>query len=95
MKEMDCVEVIVEKEEYAEEGVQKGMQGWICYDVFCDGTWLVNFPQCGEKDDIATLSIREEDMKLVPVMNAILNEQIKAKFDAAGETAEDLDGYRL
>ena len=95
MKEMDCVEVIVAKEEYAEEGVHKGMQGWICYDVFCDGTWLVNFPQCGEKDDIATLSIREEDMKLVPVMNAILNEQIKAKFDAAGETAEDLDGYRL
>ena len=95
MKEMDCVEVIVEKEEYAEEGVHKGMQGGICYDVFCDGTWLVNFPQCGEKDDIATLSIREEDMKLVPVMNAILNEQIKAKFDAAGETAEDLDGYRL
>ena len=95
MKEMDCVEVIVEKEEYAEEGVHKGMQGWICYDVFCDGTWLVNFPQCGEKDDIATLSIREEDMNLVPVMNAILNEQIKAKFDAAGETAEDLDGYRL
>ena len=95
MKEVDCVEVIVEKEEYAEEGVHKGMQGWICYDVFCDGTWLVNFPQCGEKDDIATLSIREEDMKLVPVMNAILNEQIKAKFDAAGETAEDLDGYRL
>ena len=95
MKELDCVEVIVEKEEYAEEGVHKGMQGWICYDVFYDGTWLVNFPQCGEKDDIATLSIREEDMKLVPVMNAILNEQIKAKFDAAGETAEDLDGYRL
>ena len=95
MKEMDCVEVIVEKEEYAEEGVHKGMQGWICYDVFCDGTWLVNFPQCCEKDDIATLSIREEDMKLVPVMNAILNEQIKAKFDAAGATAEDLDGYRL
>ena len=81
MKEMDCVEVIVEKKEYAEEGVHKGMQGWICYDVFCDDTWLVNFPQCGEKDDIATLSVREEDMKLVPVMNAILNEQIKAKFD--------------
>ena len=95
MKEMDCVEVIVEKKEYAEEGVHKGMQGWICYDVFCDGTWLVNFPQCGEKDDIATLSVREEDMKLVPVMTAILNEQIKAKFDAAEETSEDLDGYKL
>ena len=95
MKEMDCVEVIVEKKEYAEEAVHKGMQGWICYDVFCDGTWLVNFPQCGEKDDIATLSVREEDMKIVPVMNAILNEQIKAKFDAAGEMEEDLDEYKL
>ena len=95
MKEMDCVEVIVEKEEYAEEGVHKGMQGWICYDVFCDGTWLVNFPQYGEKDDIATLSVREEDMKNVPVMNAILNEQIKAQFDAAGEMEEDLDEYKL
>ena len=29
---MDCVEVIVEKEKYAKEGVHKGMQGWICYD---------------------------------------------------------------
>ena len=95
LKEMDCVEVIVEKKEYAEEGVHKGMQGWICYDVFCDGTWLVNFPQCGEKDDIATLSVREEDMKNVPVMNAILNEQIKAQFDAAGEMEEDLDEYKL
>ncbi len=32
VKEMDCVEVIVEKEKYAKEGVHKGMQGWICYD---------------------------------------------------------------
>ena len=95
MKMMDCVEVIVEKEKYAEDGVHKGMQGWICYDVFCDGTWLVNFPQCGEKDDIATLSVREEDMKNVLVMNAILNEQIKAQFDAAGEMEEDLDEYKL
>ena len=94
MKEMDCVEVIVEKKEYAEEGVHKGMQGWICYDVFCGGTWLVNFPQYGEKDDIATLSVREEDMILLPNgMDARINEQIKAKFDAAEETAEDLDGY--
>lgn len=96
MKEMDCVEVIVEKEEYAEEGVHKGMQGWICYGVFCDGTWLVNFPQYGEKDDIATLSVREEDMVLLPDgMDARINEQIKAKFDAAGEMEEDLDEYKL
>ena len=81
MKEMDCVEVIVEKEEYAEEGVHKGMQGWICNPNFVRGTWLVNFPQYGEKDDIAEISILEEDLKLIPVMNAIRNEQIKAQFE--------------
>ena len=29
MKEMDCVEVIVEKECYAKEGVHKGMQDYL------------------------------------------------------------------
>ena len=42
----------------------------------------MNFPQYGEKDDIATLSVREEDMVLLPDgMDARINEQIKAKFD--------------
>lgn len=27
MKELDCVEVLVEKEKYAKHGVHKGMQG--------------------------------------------------------------------
>ena len=80
MKEMDCVEVIVEKDKYAEDGVHKGMQGWICLDDNSNGTWLVNFPQCGEKEDIATISIKEEDLKIIPVMHAIVNEQIKAEF---------------
>lgn len=30
MKELDCVEIMVEKEKYAREGVHQGMQGWIC-----------------------------------------------------------------
>ena len=81
MKMMDCVEVTVEKEEYAAEGVHKGMQGWICLDDYINGTWLVNFPQCGEKEDIAEISVKEEDMKLIPVMYAIRNEEIKAWFD--------------
>ena len=51
MKEMDCVEVIVEKECYVKEGVHKGMQGWICLEQRTEGYWLVNFPQYGEKDD--------------------------------------------
>lgn len=29
MKYLDCVEIIVEKEKYAKEGVHKGMQGVI------------------------------------------------------------------
>ena len=80
MKEMDCVEVIVEKEKYVKDGVHKGMQGWICLDDNSNGTWLVNFPQYGEKEDIATISVDEQDLKVIPVMHAIVNEQIKAKF---------------
>lgn len=80
MKMMDTVEIIVEKEKYAKDGVHKGMQGWICLDDNTNGTWLVNFPQCGEKDDIAEISVKEEDLKLIPVMHAVINEKIKAEF---------------
>ena len=57
MKMMDCVEVIVEKEQYAKDGVHKGMYGWICLEQRVQNYWLVNFPQCGEKDDIANLLV--------------------------------------
>lgn len=81
MKEMDCVEVMVEKEKYAKDGVHKGMQGWICLDDNSNGTWLVNFPQYGEKDDIAEISVKEEDLKLLPNgMDACVNERIKEQF---------------
>ena len=80
MKMMDCVKVIVEKEKYAKEGVHKGMYGWICDDRNIDSSWLINFPQCGEKEDIATIAVKEEDLEVVPVMYAIVNEQIKAEF---------------
>lgn len=81
MKEMDCVEVIVEKEIYAKEGVHKGMQGWICLEQRTSGYWLVNFPQYGEKDDITEISIKEGDLKTIAVMDAKVNERIKAKFE--------------
>lgn len=90
MKEMDSVEVLVEKEKYARDGVHKGMQGWICYDKKVNGYWLVNFPQRGEKEDIAEISIKEEDLKVIPVMNVILNEQIKAQFEASEKAAKSL-----
>ena len=81
MKMMDCVEMVVEKERYTKHGVHKGMQGWICLDDNSHGTWLVNFPQCGEKDDIAEISVKEEDLKVVPIMNAAINEEIKARLE--------------
>jgi hypothetical protein len=80
MKEMDAVRITVEKNEYAKDGVHKGMYGWICLEQRVQNYWLVNFPQCGEKDDIATISIHEDDMEVVPIMHAIRNEQIKEKF---------------
>ena len=82
MKEMDCVEVIVEKEEYAVDGVHKGMQGWICFEQRSPDSWLVCFPQYGEKDNIATISIYEKDIVLLPGgMDARVNERIKAQFE--------------
>ena len=79
MKMMDCVEVIVEKKEYAQDGVHKGMQGWICLEDNSHGTWLVNFPQCGEKEDIAEISINEGDLKIIPVKTKIIITETKNK----------------
>ena len=81
MKEMDHVEIIVEKEEYAKYGVHKGMQGWICDDRNIDNSWLVNFPQCGEKEDVAEIPIKEDDLKLIDIIHADINEKIKARFE--------------
>ena len=86
MKLMDCVELTVERNEYAKEGVHKGMQGVIWEAESKDGAWVVLFPQYGEKEDIADLYINEEDLRLLPDgMDARINEQIKAKFDASKE----------
>ena len=81
MKEMDCVEVIVEKKKYTVDGVHKGMQGWICLDDNSNGTWLVNFPQYGEKEDIATISVDEQDLKQIPKLDTRVYERIKAQFE--------------
>lgn len=100
MTEMDCVEVIVEKDKYTRDGVHKGMQGWICDSRCIQNCWLVNFPQCGEKDDIATISIQEEDLKEITVMDAKVNEAIKEQFDilnqkAAAISDEDNSSYSV
>ena len=80
MKEMDCVELTVEKPRYSRDGVHQGMQGWICDPRSMDESWLVNFPQCGENKDIATITVKEKDLKQIPVMYASVNEKIKAQF---------------
>ena len=80
MKEINNVEVIAEKEKYAKYGVHKGMQGWICDDRNINGCQLVNFPQCGEKADIAEIPVKEEDLKLIDIMHAKINEEIADKY---------------
>ena len=57
------------------------MQGWICDEEKINDSWLVNSPQCGEKEDIATLGIKETDLKEIPTMNAIINEKIIVQFN--------------
>ena len=102
MQEMDNVRVTVEKETYSRDGVHKGMYGWICYSKCVKGYWLVNFPQCGEKDDIAEISIKEEDLEVVRILDARVNEQIKAQFEkeadqtkSFAEIPDDLSNYRI
>lgn len=65
MKEYDRVRLLVEKERYAEEGVHKGMDGWICNEQRCEGSWLVCFDQYGDLPNIATISVKEEDMEVI------------------------------
>ncbi len=49
---------------------------------------MVDFPQCGEKDDIAKISVKEEDLKVIPVMYAAVNEEVMARFDETEKNAE-------
>ena len=81
MKYLDCVEVLVEKEIYAKEGVHQGMQGVIWSEECIDGEWDVCFPQYGDKPDIAEIPIQEKDLVLlVQGMDARTNERIKAEW---------------
>ena len=103
MKMMDCVEVVTEKQSYTREGVHKGMQVWICLEQRTPGYWLVNFPQYGDKEDIAEISIKEEHLKLLPNgMDPKINERIKAQFENSGDSSksltegsDDISGYLI
>ncbi len=92
MKMMECVEVIVEKPKYVKEGVHKGMQGVIWEEEKKDGCWVVLFPQYGDKEDIADLYSSEEDLKEIRGIDARVNEQIKAEFDALTKQTKHTGG---
>ena len=64
MKEYDRVELIVEKEKYAKEGVHKGMNGWIWDPRKIEGLWLVCFDQKYDYN-IATIEIEENDLVVI------------------------------
>ncbi len=57
------------------------MQGVIWLEQCIDGEWDVNFSQYGDKEDIAQISIKEEDLRLIPKMDAMVNERIKEQFE--------------
>lgn len=63
-KEYDEIEVVVEKEKYAKNGVHKGMRGVIMADYAIQGSWYVIFTDNQTGEDIASAVINEKDMKL-------------------------------
>lgn len=63
MKEYDRVELIVEKENYAKEGVHKGMDGWICDPRNINGQWLVCFDHVLPQYPI--IAVKEKDLKVI------------------------------
>ena len=73
MKEYDSVEVIVEKENYAKEGVHKGMTGFIMNPRCINGKRLVIIDSDLHQDPISGIwystdidcSIREVDLEVI------------------------------
>ena len=59
------VVVTEEKEKYANDGVHKGFDGWICDPRRIENSWLVSFDQYGDLPDIACISAKERDMEVV------------------------------
>jgi len=65
VKEYDVVEIIVEKEKYAKEGVHKGMQGTILDPRCIEEQWLVYFADPITCADTIGIPIKEEDLKII------------------------------
>ena len=76
MKYLDCVEIIVEKEKYANEGVHKGMQGVIWLEESINGEWDVYFPGYGENPDLINKNI---------ISAQLLRQDFRAARETLGE----------
>ena len=57
------------------------MQGWICYEKCVEGYSLVNFPCYGDRPDIATISVRDEDLLVILEGDDQINERIQAEHN--------------
>ncbi|MDE6211445.1 MAG: hypothetical protein K2K85_02480 [Clostridia bacterium] len=87
MKEYDIVEVIVEKEIYAKQGVHKGMQGTILDPRKIDGCWLVFF-----EDDPFGTAIKEVDLKLI--YDSPTNKEIRVEVEILNDNYAN-EGIRI
>ena len=83
LKEYDSVELIADKNRYAEHGVYKGMQGWICFAKEVEGFSLVNFPCYGDHPDIATITVHDEDLRVITPAETDewINDRLKAEHE--------------
>lgn len=65
MMEYDRVELIVDKKCYTNEGVHKGMTGWICDSRKINQSWLVCFDEDEQFASYPILAVKEDDLKVV------------------------------
>lgn len=65
VKEYDVVELIVEKPEYAIEGVHKGDRGCVISTYAIHNCWEIIFSERGTGKDIAQIGVAREDFKII------------------------------
>lgn len=65
VKEYDVVELIVEKPEYAVEGVHKGDRGCVISTYAIHNCWEIIFSERGTGKDIAQIGVAREDFKII------------------------------
>lgn len=66
VKEYDKVELLVEKPQYAFEGVHKGAQGCVLFPYAIEGRWGILFYNVGENnDEEVELNLDREDFKVI------------------------------